>query len=210
MQKGSIPDLTDILDEVAEDILIRKKLNPPIVYPKSGGDIDGLIEEAQRLTECLYNSAKPEKIVAVDLEENVPLLEDGNQILLPLKVIYDLIVETEDGEEIIVDLKTTRCRFSNQKLEQDNQPNCYLYAREVSSGNGINRSFRYDCLLKNKTPKFIQYHTTRNQSDFERLIAMIKMVDRGVRNGVFIPNRSSFFCGSCEWEQLCRDWKGKQ
>ena len=207
MMKGNIPDLPEILEQVSDDILIRKKINPPILF-KDGEDIDTLIEEAQRLTECLYNSAKPEKIIAVDLQENVPLLEDGESILLPLKVIYDLIVETADGEEIIVDLKTTRCRFSNQKLEWDNQPSCYLYARKVSGGNGIKRSFRYDCLLKNKTPKFLQYHTNRNQSDFERLIAIIKMVDRGVRSGVFLPNRSSFFCGTCPWDQLCRNWRG--
>ena len=207
MKHGTIPALSDILDEVAEDILIRKKLNPPIVYPKSGGDIDGLIEEAQRLTECLYNSAKPEKIVAVDLEENVPLIDNGATLPKPLKVIYDLIV-AGDGAEIVVDLKTAKCRFGQQKIQWDLQPTCYLYARGISGGVHVRRSFRYDVLLKNKTPLFIQYPTSRDRDDYQRLISIIKVVDRGINSGVFIPNRSSFFCSTCEWGQLCQDWKG--
>jgi len=207
MKVGNIPTLKDILEEVAEDILIRKKFQPPIAYPKSGGDINSLIEEAQSLTECLYQSAKPEKVVAVDLEETVPLIDNGTTLQKPLKVIYDLIVE-EDGAEVIVDLKSAKCRFGKQKIQYDLQPSCYLYARGVSSGVHIPRSFRYDVLLKNKKPLFIQYPTSRGRDDYQRLISIIKMVDRGVSSGVFIPNRSSFFCSTCEWGQLCRDWKG--
>jgi CRISPR/Cas system-associated exonuclease Cas4 (RecB family) len=207
MKKGNIPAITDILEEVSEDILFRKKLNPPILF-SNGGDIDSLIEEAWRLTECLYKSVKPEKIVSVDLEENVPLLENGEPILLPLKVIYDLIIETDDGDEVVIDLKSSRQRFQNSKLDWDLQPACYLYARGITGATNARRSFRYDVLLKNKTPKLIQYPTSRCQADFERLISIIKTVDRGVRNGVFMPNRGSYFCSTCEWERLCRDWRG--
>jgi len=206
MTKGIIPPLTDILDEVSEDILLRKKINPPIIF-SNGGDLDSLIEEAQRLTECLYNSAKPEKIVAVDLEENVPLIDNGTTLPKNLKVIYDLIV-ADDGAEIVVDLKTAKCRFGQQKIQWDLQPTCYLYARGVSGGVHLPRSFRYDVLLKNKTPLFIQYPTSRDRDDYQRLISIIKMVDRGVSSGVWIPNRSSFFCKTCEFAQACQNWKG--
>jgi len=207
MQKGHIPPLQDVLDEILEDILLREKINPPILF-SNGGDFDQLIQEAQRLTTCLYKNVIPEKVVAVDLEETVPLIDNGTTLQKPLKVIYDLIVETEDGEELVVDLKTAKCRFGQQKIQYDLQPSCYLYARGISGGVHVPRSFRYDVLLKNKTPKFIQYPTSRGRDDYQRLISIIKMVDRAVSKGIWLANRSSFFCKTCEFEQACRNWKG--
>ncbi len=206
MKAGTIPPLGDVLDEVSENILIQAQLNPPILFP-NGGDINTLVEEARRLTECLHGSVVPEKVVAVDLEETVPLLDYGEPLPLPLKVVYDLVVESE-GEEVVVDLKTSRTRYQQSQLTWALQPTCYLYARRVSGGNGIQRSFRYDCILKKANPELVRYPVTRDQADFQRMAATVKMVERGVQNGVFIPNRESYFCASCEWEKICRDWKG--
>jgi len=207
MMNGGIPNLDDILDEVSEDIVLREKLNPPILF-SNGNDLDDLISEARRLTECLFRSVSPEKVVAVDLEETVPILDYGKPLGTPLKVIYDLIVEGDDGEEIVVDLKTTRCRFQQPKLDWDLQPTCYLYARGISGGNGKRRSFRYDCLLKKKEPEFVQYPANRGKADFQRMVSIVKTVSDGIKHGIFIPNRGSYFCGTCEWEKACRDWKG--
>jgi CRISPR/Cas system-associated exonuclease Cas4 (RecB family) len=205
MMNGGMPQLKNLLDEITGEILLRQRISPPILF-SNGGDIDRLIEEAHLLTTCLYNNVTQEKVVAVDLEENVPLVDNGTLLPKFLKVIYDLIVEGDDGGEIVVDLKTAKSRYT-QKIQWDLQPTCYLYARGITGATNARRSFRYDVLLKNKTPKLIQYPTSRCQADFERLISIIKTVDRGVRNGVFMPNRGSYFCSTCEWEKLCRDWR---
>ena len=82
--------------------------------------------------------------MVVDLEETGQV----SDLDKPLKVIYDLIVEGNNGDEIIVDLKKAKCRFGKNKTRWDMQPTFYLLARGVSAGVHIPRTFRYNVLLK--------------------------------------------------------------
>lgn len=203
MQKGDVPPLRTVQEGVIEEILLRQKTSPPIKF-SNGGDLETLIREAKILTEVLVESISPEEVVAVDLEEVVQI-SDGNGFLASLKVIYDLIVRDKSGQEIVVDLKTART-WPEERCKFDLQPSCYLLARKISTGRIP--FFRYDVLLKRKCPEFSSYEATRNQESFNRLLGIIKAVERGIQSCVFIPNRGSIHCAGCGYQEKCSEWVG--
>jgi len=208
MANGGVPCLKDVQEAVVEEIRMRARVSPPIKY-SNGGDLDSLIEEAKCLTGAMYHALPREQVVAVNHEEIVTILdEDGVALDKPLKVIYDLVVSSKSGGEVIVDLKTAKQAFSPEKLRWDLQPTCYLVARGASNGHKP-LSFRYDAIIKKKKkPEFVQYSAYRGPEDVKRLVAVIKAVDQGIRHGVFIPNRGSMSCHACGYEQECSTWQG--
>lgn len=205
MANGGVPCLKDVQEAVVEEIRMRARVSPPIKH-SNGGDLDSLIEEAKCLTETMYHALPREQVVAVNHEEIVPIVdEDGVALEKPLKVIYDLIIKNGTGE-VIVDLKSARS-FQEYRLKFDLQPSCYIASRRITNGNAP-VSFRYDVILKKKKPEFVQYPAYRGPDDLKRLVAVIKAVDRGIRHGVFIPNRGSMSCASCGYESECSAWCG--
>ena len=206
MANGGIPPLKEVQEGVAEEILMRHQISPPVKF-SNGGTIDQLIAEAQVLAEAMYRGVKSEPVVAINKEERVDLADlDGRRLAKQLLVIYDLIVGNGAGE-CIVDLKTAKQAFSPDKLRWDLQSTAYLYARAVTNG-GHPVSFRFDVLKKSKTPDFSSHPVARTSADFARFISIIKGVDRGIKTGVFLPNRGSIGCSSCGYEPMCVDWKG--
>lgn len=207
IQKGKVPALKEVVGVVAEEMLLRQKVSAPIKFGEAGS-MDSLLDESHRLAEVLYKSIDREaQVVAVDLEQTVPLFdEQGREMAKPLQVVMDLVVK-ENGGEVVVDLKTSRQRFSEDKLLWDMQPTCYLYARSTSGQRGL--SFRYDVLLKKaKNPEFVQYAgIRRSQKDVRQMVAIIKTIDRAIKAGIFLPNRG-MFCSGCGYEPLCRDLPG--
>jgi hypothetical protein len=203
---GRPPSLQDVLDGVNEEMRLRHKISPPVQY-KNGGDLEALVKEAQTLTETLYGSVTPEPVVSVDQTEIVDLIDGQGYPLGKLQVVYDLIVGNGEGEtETIVDLKTAKQQLAEDRLRWDLQPSCYLLARKLSTGRMP--GFRFDVLLKRKVPEFSQHPVARSQSDFDRLLGIIRNVDRGIREEVFMPHRGCISCSSCGWEQACSAWTG--
>jgi putative RecB family exonuclease len=65
---------------------------------------------------------------------------------------------------------------------------------------------RFDCLVKTKVPKFIQYYTCRTAEDSERARRKILAIWGGIQKKVFIPNDGSWRCKGCGFAQHCKDW----
>ena len=40
------------------------------------------------------------------------------------------------------------------------------------------------------------------------LFALAREVRRGIRAGIFVPNRGCWLCRDCEYDQDCREWTG--
>lgn len=203
MAQGKIPSLAEVKDGVIEEIRLRQKISPPVKY-SNGGDIDKLVAEAQTLTEVLYRSVKPEPVVSVNEEEIVDLTDGEGDQIGKLKVIYDLIVGDGKGETI-VDLKTAKT-FQEERLRWDLQPSCYLLARRNINNGEVPVSFRFDVVKKCRQPVLVQYPVIRDESDFQRLIAIVRLVEKGISAGIFLPNRGSMSCHSCGYEPLCAGW----
>jgi CRISPR/Cas system-associated exonuclease Cas4 (RecB family) len=69
---------------------------------------------------------------------------------------------------------------------------------------------RFDVTVKNKTPVVEQHVTTRNQDRFNRMVELVKTVERMVAAEHFLPSEQGFYCGSCPFAQACRAWHRNQ
>ena len=64
--------------------------------------------------------------------------------------------------------------------------------------------------MRTKFLKIETQITGRTAEDFERLFYVGKEFLRGIRAGVFIPNRGCWLCADCEYDQDCREWTGNE
>jgi len=73
----------------------------------------------------------------------------------------------------------------------------YFYGYEMNNGKGPLPEFRYDILVKNKTPAFEQHVTKRGPDTFHRMVERVKLVEAMVASEHFVPDDEGMFCKSC-------------
>ena len=66
--------------------------------------------------------------------------------------------------------------------------------------------FRFDVLVKNKTPVFEQRVTRRTMDDMFRLMALVERADAIVEHELYYPSDQSFYCKDCPFQEPCRAW----
>ena len=123
---------------------------------------------------------------------------------LPVIGEFDLVEEDENGNAVIVDWKTAGKKWAEEKAAKDGQATLYCHAHKRLTGDEAN--FRFDVVTKAKEPAVQILRAVRTDEDSDRLIKVFQAVERGINAGVFIPNESSFFCGSCEFKNACENW----
>ena len=169
------------------------------------GDYDTLLKQGQDMIR-VYRQAFPDNcdIVAYNLPFQVPLIDQNGEVLEePLVGEIDLLVR-HGNRLCAVDLKTAAQRYSESKLASDLQPTVYLYALRMLDQGDI--FFRWDVLVKNKTPVLVQYPAERTEEDFHRLIELVKLMRRMIQAELFIPNDGSHFCPGCGYQSACHRW----
>lgn len=175
-----------------------------------GDTLDSLIKEGRTLVDVLVAGQRDdETILEVDLPFEVPLTNSrGETLEKSLVGELDLLVaKGPEGRLTVVDLKTSAKRYSEDKVSRDLQPSAYVYAlSRLHPGEPVG-AFEFAVVLKNKTPVMVTYPTTRGQEDFDRLFMLAQTADRLIAAGAFLPNRGSFFCKSCPFQNACSRWK---
>ena len=147
-----------------------------------------------------------ERVLRVNHTFCVPLTDsDGNTLPKPLVGEIDSVVE-KIGGVILTDWKTSGRRWPKGKADKDLQPTAYLYAASVDEQFGKCPIFRFDVVVKNKTPVFEQHATFRVKDHFHRLAELVKLADRMVEHEVFVPNETGFYCGGCGFQTACKAW----
>ncbi len=175
-----------------------------------GDTLASLSKEGQALIDVLVAGQRDdEKILEVDLPFEVPLTNSlGETLDKPLVGELDLLVSKgPEGRLTIVDLKTAAKRYTEDKVDRDLQPNAYVYALTWLFPEKEVGSFEFSVILKNKKPELVTYPTTRGLQDFDRLFALAKSADKLIQAGAFLPNRGSYFCKSCAFQDACDKWR---
>ena len=151
-----------------------------------------------------------ERVLHVNHAFCVPLVDaQGNTLPKPLVGESDSVVE-KIGGIVLVDWKTSGRRWPKDKADKDLQPTAYLYAALLDEQFGKCPIFRFDVVVKNKTPVYEQHATFRTKDQFDRLAELVKLADRMVEHEVFVPNETGFYCGGCGFQTACKAWHRNQ
>ena len=157
------------------------------------------------MIECFVkNMDQDEQVLSVNEAFCVPLIDAaGNTLEKPLVGEIDCVV-SKGGKTVVVDWKSSAKRWSKTKCHKDLQPSALLYAYEKM--HGLVPDFRFDVVVKNKTPVIEHHSTTRTADDFNRFAELVKVMEATVQAELFYPNQSSFFCSNCPYDEACKSW----
>jgi CRISPR/Cas system-associated exonuclease Cas4 (RecB family) len=158
------------------------------------------------LSACYLQNINPaEEIIAVNQAFAVPLVDQyGTVLSKPLIGEFDVVVRNT-GQKTIVDWKTAGARWPKGKPHRALQPTVYLYAA-TSMTNGSRPDFRFDIVVKNKTPVFEQHVTKRNVDQMNRMVELVKMAESMIAAEHFYPNQEGMFCKNCPFQTACKSW----
>ena len=172
---------------------------------EEGKSVDDYGEQGAGLVAAYFAAIDPEELMlGVSEAFAVPLVDMNGGILdKPLVGEFDCRVQ-HDGNTIIVDWKTAARRWPKQQAAKSMQPTAYTYAYRQLQGQDA--GFRFDVVVKNKTPVVEQHDTARSTDDFHRMVELAKMAERMIAAEHFLPNEQGFYCSGCSHQQACREW----
>jgi hypothetical protein len=168
-------------------------------------DADTCANQGREMAACLVNNIDPEeRVISVSEPFAVPLV-DANGVSLETPVIGEIdCTVSKAGITSLVDWKTSAKRWNKDKAAKDWQPTVFLYGYTLKHAR--TPGFRFDVVVKNKTPVFEQHVTTRCQDDFLRLVELAKLAESMIAAEHFAPSEQSFYCGGCPHQEACKAW----
>ena len=166
-------------------------------------------EQGRNLAACACDNVDPdEQVLGVNIPFAVPLVTDrGRALEKPLIGEIDLVIE-KSGQRHLVDWKSAARRWPKDKADKDLQPTVLLYAWKQLHDEAV--PFRFDVLVKNKTPVMEQHVTERCDDQFRRMVTLAGKVEAMVAAEHFLPNETGFYCGSCPHQAACKPWHRNQ
>ena len=162
----------------------------------------------ERLLAVFWEQIRPRQIEAVELPFAVALYDPDTREALGVKLVgvIDLIESDDEGNYILVELKTARRRMSDEESRGKLDGMVYAYAMQelgltTSEGDVL---VRYDVLIKGKRPAFEQVYATSSLSDRRRFLELCRDVERAIESGAFY-RREGWPCRSCPYRKTCRE-----
>ena len=167
----------------------------------NGDSEQSLTAKAKGMLEVFHESFDP-TVQLIGIEE--PFEVDLGERIPPLVGWIDAVELASDGTVSVIDLKTASKRYSDHTVHSNLQLTCYSLGAQTLGFNGDTR-FRLDVLLKTQNPELIRYQTSRNDSDRERFVKLVKSVWQGIKKEVFFP-KADWQCGQCPFLDNCKNW----
>jgi putative RecB family exonuclease len=200
----SVEVVVDVFDRVFEQQILNSEVE--IIF-KDGEDFASLRKQGVELLKVFHNTVEPQQVIAVEVPFSVkiPDLANGGGFLpIRLTGIFDLVEADSDGSYLVVELKTSRQRFSALKLEHDLQSTVYSYAMtEMGFATTKNSTLvRYDVLLKQRKPSLERYYVSRTTEDHRRLVQLMNQIHRAIELRVFFRQRD-WHCKDCPFGKIC-------
>ena len=199
---GGQPSLDDLL-RVFEADWHAQCLDGDILF-REDTSADQLLVKGKELLSAYYH-APPRPVQDAEVSFQVPLVHPttGEVLDVPLRGVIDLI----EADDTLIEFKTSQKRWMLSDLPDNVQLTAYSYAYELLYGRPP-KELRLVNLIRTKHPTIETHVTGRETSDYERLFYLGKEIRRGIRGGVFIPNRGCWLCKDCEYDRDCREWTG--
>ena len=202
------PDPNEACDVFA-DLWERQTHEDKNIRYAEDQDHNALSKQGRGLIECFVSHLDPnEEVLAVNYTFRAPLrTRDGLQLRWPLIGEIDAIYRKGTQEQLI-DWKTSAKRWSSGQADRSLQPTAMLYGYLYDTGRFP--SFRFDVMVKNKTPVFEQHVTTRTEEHVERMARLAEKAERIIEHEIYYPAEQNNYCSSCAFHEPCRAWHRKQ
>jgi len=166
---------------------------------------DDISRQGRDMIACLIDKLDPtEEVISISEAFAVPLVDAwGESLETPMIGEIDTVVQ-KAGLKTLVDWKTSGARWPKQKPHLDLQPTVFLYGYQHTHGE--TPDFRFDVVVKNKTPVLESHITTRTADQFNRMVECVKRVEQMIQAEHWMPSEQSFYCGGCGYQEACRGW----
>lgn len=209
-QDGQTPKATEAR-ELFTDLWQRQLAEDGEVRFDEETDANTLSAQGRDMLACFVTQTDPEeRVCEVNRTFCIPLVDANGQALeKPLIGEMDCVVE-KNGERLIVDWKTSVRRWPADKAHKDLQPTAYLLAAGLTTPEQAITRFRFDVIVKNKTPVFEQHHTTRTPDQCQRLVIQAQVAERIIAQELFLPSEQGFYCNGCGFQSACKAWHRNQ
>ena len=198
---GRKPSLALVLDEFATLWAVAQQGPMPILWPDDDS-IESLSDKATKLIELYADTHSVRRIIAVEKEFSIPLVDPatGKELEERLDGFVDVIEEDLDGRIWITELKTSARKFDESRLSYDHQPNIYLFARLALDVPDAGVRFRV--LLKSKVPRIETHELNRDSAQLAETTNVVTQVLRAIDHRIFFPNRG-WQCAACSFRYRC-------
>jgi putative RecB family exonuclease len=168
---------------------------------------DTLRDKGVQMLKAFYETVSPRRILEVEFPFSVNLIRPEGGEALPCKLsgVFDLIESDEEGNLLIVELKTGAKRFTDDQLDLDLQGTLYSYAMNQMGfrTNGGDALVRYDLLLKQKKPAMESYYAVKGRVHYQWAFQLIRKVLKAIELGIFFPT-PGWQCKECPFGTACQ------
>lgn len=161
-----------------------------------GKDTAGELKDSAAGALAAYHTQIAPAIVPVSVEREFELSWPG------VEWVLTGFIDLEDADNLVRDYKMTSKRMSQKDADADLQPDVYLAARraELNPASG----FRFDTMVRNKTPVAEEIATERSERRLDlltdRIFGLAREIEYRCESGNWggaAPN--TWFCGSCRY-----------
>jgi putative RecB family exonuclease len=204
---GRVPPLAEVIQVFEADWYAQTETEGNLdVFFQDPADRSLLLHKGKELLTQYYHQAA-DAIQDSELFFTLPLVNPstGEVLDVPLRGVIDLI----EGDGAIVEFKAPQKAPPMTDLPENLQLTTYSYAYEKLFGKPP-KEIRKVSLVRTKNPRIETQITGRDSRDYERLFHIGREALKGMRAGVFIPNRGCWLCNDCEYDQDCREWSGNK
>ena len=205
-KKGELPRNEAMKDAFVEYFKGFCATSPDVTYKKDENEGD-LQETAGRMIDAaLHDWPDFWNIEAVAVPFKVEMAGLSKPLIGELDMVLDNSTPFDDTPvpPLIVDFKTAARCWAEDKPDHDLQASVFTYAYEKNYGK--RPDFRFDVVTKTKTPKVQRLMTDRSDESLMRMEKMLRMADKAISAGLFLPNDCSFACVDCPFADACKSW----
>jgi CRISPR/Cas system-associated exonuclease Cas4 (RecB family) len=181
----------------------RRELDNPIPVLLDENDTPESLQSAGLNLLAVFHEKieRPHKVLDVEAPFAVELIDPTTGEELPKLVgVFDAVVEDADGGRHVLEHKSSKVRWSSDRVAYDYQITGYTLAAPLM---GLGEAdVRIQVLLKQKRPDLEVHTARRTAQDHRDLIQVIGGVTTAVHAGVFYPVRD-WHCKSCPYAGVC-------
>ncbi len=197
------PACRDQLQHLLRDELVHtlRDNGPPVLFDDAE-DEEKLLGAASAMLDAFLTGVPTfDSVKAVEQPFELELVDPGTGevVEMPLIGAVDAVV-VEQGQTTVLELKTSKRRWSPDQLAFDLQLSAYTVAMREDYGDV---ALLLAVTTKTKVPQLVLERPTRGTSDETDLVATAVSVVRGVQAGVDHPVRG-WACRSCPQNYACR------